>query len=119
MHFRTLPLKHSRNTYVGTGQLTAALEIQMRSTTQHCPSHATTAARKDTRQTSAGQRTNTNTVEDVLEVDTEDALAEDADLVADVKDAAILRNATRQKWCVLNAETRDITHTNAHRRNKT
>ena len=88
MHFRTFPLKTSRNTHVDTGLPTAAPEIQIRNTTQHCPSHATTAARKGTRQTSANQRTSINTVEDVLELEAEDALAEDVDLVADVKDAA-------------------------------
>ena len=91
----------------------------MRNIVLHCPSHATIAARKATRPTTANQKTSTRTVEDALELETQDALVENVDPVMDAKDAATSRNATRQTYCASNAETRGTTPTNAHRENKT
>jgi len=63
-------------------------------------------------------------VEDVLEVEAEDALAEvtmqmvvDADVVVivDVVEEATTRRATKRKSSASNAERRDTTHMNAHR----
>ena len=95
----------------------AVLAIQMRSNFLHCLSHAITVARKATRQMNADPKTRIKKAVDVLKVKAEDVMAEDA--AVDAKHAGITRKATRQMWCVSNAETRGTTHMNTHRQRKT
>ncbi len=91
---------------MATGQETEVLKIQKKSNMLHCPSQATTVAKKATRQTNVIQKTNTRAVADALEVKVEDALAEriNVDVDADVTEEVTTRKATTQVYCASSAE---------------